>query len=78
MAGNKRPSFLKRQKELQRVARATQKREERRLKKRSGGTGMEDSGELGTDLAPLGEGDDLGEAGEVDEPGAEGESAERV
>lgn len=35
MAGNKRPSFLKRQKEQQRQARATQKREARRARKQA-------------------------------------------
>lgn len=33
MAGSKRPSFLKRQKEQQRLARATEKREARRARK---------------------------------------------
>ena len=35
MAGNKRPSFLKRQKEQQRMARAAEKRESRRLRKQA-------------------------------------------
>jgi hypothetical protein len=37
MAGNKRPSFLKRQKEQARLARATEKRDARRVKKHSRG-----------------------------------------
>ena len=44
MAGTKRPSFLKRQKEQKRMARAAEKRESKRLKKRAG-TRMDDSGE---------------------------------
>lgn len=73
MGGNKRPSFLKRQKELQRVARATQKREDRRQKKRSPGSVMDESGEMGGDLASVGEmGDDIGSA----DPTVEGGAAE--
>ena len=73
MGGNKRPSFLKRQKELQRVARATQKREDRRQKKRSPGSVMDESGEMGGDLASVGElGDDIGSA----DPTVEGGIAE--
>jgi hypothetical protein len=75
MAGNKRPSFLKRQKELQRVAKASQKREERRLRKRSPGGEMGDLNDLGVDLAPNEDGDDM--AG-PEEPADEGDSAERV
>ena len=39
----KRPSFLKRQKEQQRVARANEKREARRAKKHAARTGVEDA-----------------------------------
>lgn len=39
----KRPSFLKRQKEQQRVARAAEKREARRAKKHAARTGAEES-----------------------------------
>jgi hypothetical protein len=42
MAGNKRPSFLKRQKEQQRLARAAEKREARRARKHSKGMGIVD------------------------------------
>ena len=42
MAGNKRPSFLKRQKEQARLARATEKREARRVKKHSRGMVIEE------------------------------------
>jgi hypothetical protein len=43
MAGNKRPSFLKRQKEQARLARAAEKREARRLKKHSRGMVIEEA-----------------------------------
>ncbi|MEO5616480.1 MAG: hypothetical protein ABIS67_01805 [Candidatus Eisenbacteria bacterium] len=73
MGGNKRPSFLKRQKELQRVARATQKREDRRQKKRSPGSVMDESGEAGGDLVSFGEeGEDMVSA----DPTVEGGIAE--
>ena len=42
MAGNKRPSFLKRQKEQARLARATEKRDARRVKKHSRGMVIEE------------------------------------
>ena len=42
MAGNKRPSFLKRQKEQARLARANEKREARRVKKHSRGMVIEE------------------------------------
>lgn len=77
MAGNKRPSFLKRQKELQRVARATQKREERRLRKASPGSVADDFGDL-SDLGiePSGVGDETANAGPDDaEAGVTEESA---
>jgi len=48
MAGNKRPSFLKRQKEQLRQARAVEKREQRRARKeaRAAGLGESEFGEL--------------------------------
>jgi len=49
LAGNKRPSFLKRQKEQQRTARAAEKREARRLRKQGRVTEIEESG--GPDVA---------------------------
>ena len=42
MAIGKRPSYLKRQKEQQRLSRAAAKREERRARKHSTGTEVED------------------------------------
>lgn len=74
MAAKQRPSFLKRQKELQRVARATQKREERRLRKRSSGTLVEGEGEGDSALDALSaeESDlatDAGEPAEAEGPG---------
>ena len=42
MAGNKRPSFLKRQKEQARLARANEKRDARRVKKHSRGMVIEE------------------------------------
>jgi hypothetical protein len=41
MAGSKRPSFLKRQKEQARLARATEKREARRAKKHAKANGLD-------------------------------------
>jgi len=55
MATNKRPSFLKRQKEQQRVARAAQKREERRLRKRSNSATMDESVDQDSSAQPAGE-----------------------
>ena len=43
MPARKKPTFLKRQKELQRVARANEKREARRARKHSKGLGLDDS-----------------------------------
>lgn len=42
MAATKRPSYLKRQKEQQRLARAAEKREARRARKHSTGTEVEE------------------------------------
>ena len=42
MAVTKRPTYLKRQKEQQRLARAAEKREARRARKHSKGTEIED------------------------------------
>ena len=49
MAGNKRPSFLKRQKEQARAARANEKREAKRIKKqmKADGTYSADADEFG-------------------------------
>ncbi len=41
MAGSKRPSFLKRQKEQARLARATEKREMRRARKHAKANGLD-------------------------------------
>jgi len=71
MAAKQRPSFLKRQKELQRVARATQKREERRLRKRSSGTLVEGEGDSALDPLSAEDGDlatDASEPGDPEEP----------
>jgi hypothetical protein len=68
VAGTKRPSFLKRQKEQQRMARAAEKRETRRLKKRSGAARMEESGE------PELETNELEGTEEADPKGANGQS----
>ena len=43
MPARKKPTFLKRQKELQRVARANEKREARRARKHAKGLGLDDS-----------------------------------
>ena len=74
VAGNRQTSFLKRQKEQKRTARATEKREARRLKK--SGKETENHEEAGDpELAPLDEavegeteGDEAGEEKTTDEP----------
>ena len=74
MAGNRQTSFLKRQKEQKRTARATEKREARRLKKSGKETeNHEEAG--GPELSPLDEaveeeveGDESGEDKTTDEP----------
>jgi hypothetical protein len=53
MAGKNRPSFLKRQKEQQRTARALEKREARRLNKRARTTEVEDGGEPEAAVEPV-------------------------
>jgi hypothetical protein len=55
LAASKRPSFLKRQKEQARTARAAEKREARRQKKRGGGAVTDES----TEPDALLNGDDL-------------------
>jgi len=59
MAGSKRPSFLKRQKEQARLARATEKREARRARKHAKTNGLDQpegmEGDL--DLEPMVEGE---------------------
>ena len=61
MAVTKRPTYLKRQKEQQRLARAAEKREARRARKRSRGTEVEDADVL----------DQPGEEQAIDEAAAE-------
>ena len=60
MAGSKRPSFLKRQKEQARLARATEKREARRARKHAKANGLDQA--EGTDadmeMEPLIEGEE--------------------
>lgn len=70
VAASKRPSFLKRQKEQARLARATEKREARRARKHSKTTAaaaMDDSGLTDADLAETQDdqiaGDDEGDQG---------------
>jgi hypothetical protein len=59
MAGSKRPSFLKRQKEQARLARATEKREARRARKHAKANGLESAdaqdGDLDMDSVAEGE-----------------------
>ena len=59
MAGSKRPSFLKRQKEQARLARATEKREARRAKKHAKANGLDrpEGTESDLDLDMMAEGD---------------------
>jgi hypothetical protein len=59
MAGKNRPSFLKRQKEQKRLAKAAEKREARRLKKSGNAT----AGDKGDDFGSL---DDIMGPGDVD------------
>ena len=60
MAGSKRPSFLKRQKEQARLARATEKREARRARKHAKANGLDqpDAGDNDLELEPMIEGDE--------------------
>ena len=53
MAGSRRPSFLKRQKEQARLARATEKREARRAKKHAKAQGLTPSESMDDDLASI-------------------------
>jgi hypothetical protein len=74
MAGSKRPSFLKRQKEQKRLARAAEKRESKRLKKQAraaGHQGGENDNILDDDqaLEPI----ELDDAG-AEEPDADAET----
>lgn len=60
MAGTKRPSFLKRQKEQKRLARAAEKREARLLKKSGAATRNNDTLEpedAGLEIENVGEGE---------------------
>jgi len=76
VAGNKRPSFLKRQKEQKRTARAAEKREARRIKKQGRVTDGDDPGtepdsEFG-DLSDLMDGpDDVEQPDDAEENGKE-------
>lgn len=63
MAFSKRPTFLKRQKEQQRLARAARKREERLARKRAKSEGLIPDDEFGS-LEDLIEGPDDGQAGD--------------
>lgn len=65
MAASKRPSFLKRQKEQARVARAAEKREAKRQRKlaKANGLAPADEPEFDTELEPL----DAGEEPKADE-----------
>ena len=71
MAGSTRPSFLKRQKEQARLARATEKREARRAKKHAKANGLDQpeaaEGDLDLDMMAEGEVDV-----EAEEPPKEG------
>lgn len=59
MAGSKRPSFLKRQKEQARLARATEKREARRARKHAKAAGLVPPEDSADDLiAPEAEGEE--------------------
>jgi len=74
LAFSKQPSYLKRQKEQQRVARANQKREERRARKNSKGAGGEQQESLDPALDGVeveGEGVLSGNDTETQEPAAE-------
>ena len=53
MAANQRPSFLKRQKEQKRVARAAEKREAKRLKKQNRPAGVEEGDDAIPDVEPM-------------------------
>jgi hypothetical protein len=63
VAGKQRPSFLKRQKEQKRLARAAQKREARQARKQARDTDVESP----ADSDPFLEGPDEAEAGEASE-----------
>ena len=57
MAVTRRPSYLKRQKEQQRLARAAEKREARRARKHSTGTEIEDPDTQDQPVEGLGSGE---------------------
>ena len=63
MAGSKRPSFLKRQKEQQRLARATEKREARRARKHAKSLARSAEGEAADTLLEPPAGDEVAEEG---------------
>ena len=60
MAGSKRPSFLKRQKEQKRLARAQEKREARRARKQAKATAVADADAPDTQVEPTEEGEETG------------------
>ena len=64
MAAHQRPSFLKRQKEQKRVARAAEKREAKRLKKQNRAATVEEGDEVIADGEPM-EGGAAAESDEV-------------
>ena len=70
MAGTKRPSFLKRQKEQKRLARAAEKREARLLKKSGAATRSSDT------LEPEDAGLEIESVGEAGATAAEAEAAD--
>lgn len=65
MAGTKRPSFLKRQKEQKRLARAAEKRDAKRMKKQ-GKTLGNDSGGPEDDGLEMGDALEVGEVQDAD------------
>jgi hypothetical protein len=67
VAGSRRPSFLKRQKEQKRRARATEKRETRLARKRAQAAGEVDPGSL-ADPAGLIDSPELADSGVPTEP----------
>lgn len=72
MAGNKRPSFLKRQKEQQRTARAAEKREAKRLSREKRRQDGDDFGRLDEMGNPVFDNDDVEGMDSAEEPeGAE-------
>jgi hypothetical protein len=73
MAGSKRPSFLKRQKEQARLARAAEKRETRRARKHAKASGLVPAEDGDDMLAPMMDGEGEAEGDAEGDAGAEGE-----